>query len=111
LKRLWILHTGKILSVLSNLKYTISIQVRDNPYLRINEIKRAHIVLSDWKKPVLILFSDKDPFFSRYYQFFDSLIPDSAYKKKVRIKNAGHYLQEDKGREIAHYIAQFAGKY
>ncbi|MEJ2054045.1 MAG: haloalkane dehalogenase [Calditrichaceae bacterium] len=77
----------------------------------VKELKMAQDVLSCWIKPVLILFSDKDPFFSRYYQFFDSLIPDSAYKKKVRIKNAGHYLQEDKGREIAHYIAQFAGKY
>ncbi len=34
-------------------------------------------------------------------------MPSIKEQKKILIKNAGHFLQEDKGKEIAQYIDLF----
>ncbi|MEM9527536.1 MAG: hypothetical protein AAGA31_13055, partial [Bacteroidota bacterium] len=70
-------------------------------------MKKAREVLSRWEKPALVLFSDKDPVLSSYQDFFFDLIPSSAQQEKITIKNAGHFLQEDKGEEIARLIDKF----
>jgi haloalkane dehalogenase len=54
-----------------------------------------------------VLFSDKDPIMSGLEGFFYELIPSSGDQQKIIIENAGHFLQEDKGQEIAGYIDQF----
>jgi haloalkane dehalogenase len=62
--------------------------------------------LERWEKPTLVLFSDSDPIFS----------PAAAERMAARIPGAGpaeivdgagHFLQEDKGEEIAERIARF----
>ena len=58
-------------------------------------------------KTALVLFSDKDQIMSGLEQFFYALIPSSSKQKKIIIKDAGHFLQEEKGEEIAMYIDQF----
>lgn len=73
----------------------------------VEEMKRARKVLSEWTKPALVLFSDKDPMMSGLENFFYKLIPSSSAQQKIIIKDAGHFLQEDKGEEIAGYIDQF----
>ena len=73
----------------------------------VKEMKKARQVLSKWTKPALILFSDKDKMMSGLENFFYKLIPSSVEQKKVIIKDAGHFLQEEKGEEIASYIDQF----
>ena len=40
-------------------------------------------------------------------KFFYKLIPTSNNQEKIVIKNAGHFLQEEKGEEIANYIDKF----
>jgi len=70
-------------------------------------MKKARNVLSNWIKPALVLFSDKDPVLSTYQSFFFDLIPSSHEQEKITIKNAGHFLQEEKGEEIASYIDKF----
>ncbi|HBH25328.1 MAG TPA: haloalkane dehalogenase [Cytophagales bacterium] len=67
---------------------------------------RAREVLSKWDKPALVMFSDKDPIMSGMEHFFYHLIPDEVLTK-VEIKNAGHFLQEEKGAEIAGHIKGF----
>lgn len=73
----------------------------------VKEMKRARETLSKWNKPTLVLFSDADPVMSGLQNFFYKLIPVSQEQQKIIVQNAGHFLQEDKGEEIAQYIDQF----
>ena len=68
---------------------------------------KAREVLSKWNKPALVMFSDKDKVFSGLEDFFLKLIPYCAKQPKIIIKDAGHFLQEEKGAEIANYIKLF----
>jgi haloalkane dehalogenase len=73
----------------------------------IPELINAKEVLSKWNKPALVLFSNKDKVFSGMEKFFYKLIPTVKEEEKIIIKNAGHFLQEEKGEEIAAYIDKF----
>ena len=62
--------------------------------------------LTRWDRPALVLFSDSDPIFS----------PEAAERLAARIPGAGpaeivagagHFLQEEKGEEIAERIVRF----
>jgi haloalkane dehalogenase len=74
-------------------------------------------VLKRWQKPFLTAFSDSDPVFSRGGSFsLDGLSPEEYLQRTIpgakdrshpTIRNAGHFLQEDKGPELAHVIADF----
>jgi haloalkane dehalogenase len=63
--------------------------------------------LSRWDKPVLLAFSDQDPVFPfpKAGQRFVDLIPSAT--DQVRIEGAAHFLQEDRGEEIAGEIVRF----
>lgn len=73
----------------------------------VDRMNKAREVLSQWHKPALVLFSDKDPVMSGLEKFFYNLIPSSRDQPEIIIKDAGHFLQEDKGEEIAIYIDDF----
>lgn len=73
----------------------------------VDRMKKARQALSRWQKPALVMFSDKDKMFSGLEKFFYKLIPSSSEQQKIIIKGAGHFLQEEKGEEIAMYIDQF----
>ncbi len=73
----------------------------------VERILKAREVLSKWNKPALVLFSDKDKILGGLEKFFYKLIPTSSDQEKIIIKNAGHFLQEEKGEEIAKYIDRF----
>lgn len=72
-----------------------------------SEIKQAREVLSHWQKPALVMFSDKDPITHGLDSFFRALIPGAQGQPEIVIENAGHFLQEDKGEEIAQHILEF----
>jgi haloalkane dehalogenase len=63
--------------------------------------------LSRWDKPALVAFSDSDPVFPypRAGQAFVDLIP--AAQEQTCIQGAAHFLQEDRGAEIAERIVAF----
>jgi len=71
------------------------------------QMNRAATVLSEWKKPAIILFSDKDKILGKMVHFFYKIMPAAHQQKKITIENAGHFLQEDAGEEIATYIDEF----
>lgn len=77
----------------------------DNPASA--EMQHAREVLSKWDKPALIMFSDKDPITSGGDKFFRSLIPTAKDQPEIVIKDAGHFLQEEKGEEISQHILDF----
>ena len=73
----------------------------------VQHIQKARNVLSKWSKPALVMFSDKDKVLGGLEKFFYRLVPSSREQKKIKIKDAGHFLQEEKGEEIAQYIHKF----
>ena len=71
------------------------------------EIKAAREVLSHWRKPVQVMFSDGDPILGGAANFFRRLIPTAADQPEITIQGAGHFLQEEKGAEIAAEVIAF----
>ncbi|MBM9501097.1 haloalkane dehalogenase [Leptospira sp. 201903071] len=69
--------------------------------------RKAWEVLKTWKKPFLVAFSDSDPITKGADIFFRRLIPGTKGQKHVTIANAGHFLQEDKGEELAEILQKF----
>lgn len=70
------------------------------------EMGRVADALSTWEKPVLVAFSDSDPVFpQRAGEKLAARIPGAT--GFVPIEGASHFLQEDKGEEIAHHIVTF----
>jgi haloalkane dehalogenase len=62
--------------------------------------------LEQWDRPALVLFSDSDPIFSTVAaEHMASRIPGAGPAEIVR--GAGHFLQEEKGEEIADRIVRF----
>jgi haloalkane dehalogenase len=70
-------------------------------------MRKAAEGLKQWTKPALILFSDKDPVTVGGDKYFRELIPSAKSEPEAIIRDAGHFLQEDQGEEIATQIAAF----
>jgi len=69
--------------------------------------RRAWAILMNWTKPFLTTFSDKDPILGGGERVFKKLIPGAVGQPHVIIENAGHFLQEDKGEELADVLLRF----
>lgn len=75
-----------------------------------NENRSAWKLFSTWQKPFLTAFSDKDPITRGGHAQWREKVPGARHNFHVTIKNAGHFLQEDKGQELATAIIRFIGK-
>jgi haloalkane dehalogenase len=63
--------------------------------------------LGRWDGPALVLFSDSDPIFSRAAaERMAALLPNAELAPPV--EGAGHFLQEDRGEQIAPRVSAFA---
>ena len=69
--------------------------------------KNAWEVLMKMEKPFLTLFSDKDPITKGGEKVLQKLIPGAKGQAHTIIKEGGHFLQEDKGEEIARLMVEF----
>ena len=74
------------------------------------EMQAVKSALSRWDKPALVAFSDADPIFPfpRAGEQFTALIPTAG--EQVRIEGAAHFLQEDRGPEIAAVMLSAFGR-
>ncbi len=64
-------------------------------------------VLGSFDRPVLCAFSDSDPITRGGDRPFRERIPGAAGRPHTTIEGGGHFLQEDKGTELATVIADF----
>ncbi|MBI3651809.1 MAG: haloalkane dehalogenase [Acidobacteria bacterium] len=69
--------------------------------------RRAWEVLRNWTKPFLTAFSDSDPITRGGDRAFQKLIPGTQNQAHTTINGAGHFLQEDKGEELATLVVEF----
>jgi haloalkane dehalogenase len=68
---------------------------------------RAWEALDRFEGPFLCAFSDGDPIFPGGEREFIDRVPGAAGLTHPTIEGAGHFLQEDKGPELARVIAEF----
>jgi haloalkane dehalogenase len=64
-------------------------------------------VLSGWTKPCLCAFSDGDPITAGADRAILERVPGTKGMPHTTIAGAGHFLQEDRGPELASAIASF----
>lgn len=73
----------------------------DDPAIPAN--RRAWDALGRWDKPFLAIFGARDPILRRADRPLISHIPGAAGQPHARI-NAGHFIQEDSGPELAERV-------
>jgi haloalkane dehalogenase len=71
--------------------------------------RRAWEALRRWDKPFLTAFSDSDPITAGADRVLQSDIPGAAGQPHTTIGGAGHFLQEDRGEDLARVIVDFVG--
>jgi haloalkane dehalogenase len=64
-------------------------------------------VLTKWEKPFLTAFSDRDPITAGNERLFQKLVLGAQSREHPTIKHAEHFLQEDKGAELAQIVLDF----
>lgn len=69
--------------------------------------RAAWKVLESWDKPFLTSFSNRDPITRGGAQPFLDKVPGTKGQPHTTIRNAGHFLQEDKGPEFAQVVIDF----
>ncbi len=69
--------------------------------------RRAWAVLERFEKPFLTAFSDQDPITRGADHIFQERIPGTKGQPHTTIAGAGHFLQEDRGEELARVVADF----
>jgi haloalkane dehalogenase len=72
--------------------------------------RAAWEVLHRWEKPFLTAFSDADPAFGGADRVFQEAVPGARGQEHATITGAGHFLQEDRGPELARVIVAFLAR-
>jgi haloalkane dehalogenase len=69
--------------------------------------QRTVRVLKTFARPLLTAFSNGDPSTRGWEAFFQGRVPGAANQPHIQIDGAGHFLQEDKGEQLAEAIARW----
>lgn len=77
----------------------------DNPSSECN--RQAWKNLQNFTRPLLTLFSDSDPITAGFDKVLQSSIPGAKNQPHTTITEAGHFLQEDKPKEIVEHLIRF----
>ena len=76
-----------------------------NPAREANE--RAWDMYKAWTKPFITLFSTRDPVTKGGERMWQKRVPGAASQNHTKIRGAGHFVQEDKGEEVAQALVEF----
>ena len=66
--------------------------------------REAWNIFRNWHKPFLTSFSNRDPITRGGEKRWQIEVPGAAGQAHTKIRNAGHFLQEDKGPEFAQVV-------
>ena len=77
----------------------------EDPEYEVN--KSASEKYSQWQKPFLTAFSDGDPITKGGERYWINHIPGAKDQKHTILQGGGHFIQEDKGPELAKIIIEF----
>jgi haloalkane dehalogenase len=77
----------------------------DDPATEAN--RAAWAVLAGWDVPVLVAFSDGDPITGAMGPILQRTLPGAQGRTHPTIENAGHFLQEDAGPDLADAVLAF----
>ena len=69
--------------------------------------RAAWAALGDYRHPFLCAFSDSDPITRGADKVLAAHVPGARQHRPVTIEGAGHFLQEDKGEDLARVVADF----
>lgn len=69
--------------------------------------ERAWQVFEQWDKPFLTLFGNRDPVTRGGHRPWQARVPGAKGQPHNIVRGAGHFLQEDKGEEVAQAVAAF----
>jgi haloalkane dehalogenase len=69
--------------------------------------RRAWDVLREFDKPFLCAFSDQDPITHGADRLFCDTVPGATGQNHTTITGGGHFLQEDKGQDLARALIDF----
>jgi len=72
--------------------------------------RKAWEVLRRWQKPFLTAFSDADPVTRGGDTIFQQGVPGAQGQPHTTITGAGHFLQEDKGEDLARVVVDFLAR-
>jgi haloalkane dehalogenase len=71
--------------------------------------RRTMDTLRSFDSPFLTAFSDGDPATRGWAEVLRDLVPGAAGQDHVTLEHAGHFVQEDRGPELADVVAHFVG--
>ena len=84
------------------------------PVARADPARDANIaaweVYKRWTKPFLTTFSNRDPIMRGGEKPWQEAVPGAQGQEHTIIRNAGHFLQDDKGEELADVLVQFIAR-
>jgi len=69
--------------------------------------RAAWRVLEGWERPFLTAFSDSDPITAGADRALQERIPGARGRPHTTITGGGHFLQEDRGEELARVVVDF----
>jgi haloalkane dehalogenase len=69
--------------------------------------RSAWKIFEQWQKPFLTCFSNRDPITRGGERAWQERVPGARGQAHTIIRNAGHFLQEDKGPELAELLIEF----
>jgi len=72
-----------------------------------HQMKRAKEVLRNWDRPALVIFSNSDPFTKSGEAWFRENIPTAKNEPEIVLDRSRHFIQEDRGKDIAQHIHEF----
>jgi haloalkane dehalogenase len=72
--------------------------------------RRTFEVLERFDGPFLTAFSDGDPGTGGWADVLSERVPGARGRDHVTVTGAGHFLQEDRGAELADVVARFVGE-
>ena len=80
----------------------------DDPASEAN--RSAWRIFSEWQKPFLTTFSNRDPITRGGEKRWQESVPGAQGEEHTIIRNAGHFLQDDKGEELAGVLVRFIAR-